>query len=182
MADEELNDRERLFVEHYCLCWSATKAAKEAGYSDASAHSYGPHLLQTPRIRAAIDARLEELLRVAGIEQLRVLQELAAIAFLDPREAMAWGKGLILEDSDRIPDHVARAVAEVGEATDKFGNTLMKLKFHSKPKALELLGRYLGMFANRLELAPGAPGKGAPGNGSMTLELRWADDPPTEEP
>jgi phage terminase small subunit len=50
----------------------------------------------------------------------------------------------------------AAAVAEVSEAISSSGRAL-KMKIHDKVRALELLGRHLGMFNDKLNVG-GQPG------------------------
>lgn len=56
-----LTDRQRRFVEEYCVDFNATAAAKRAGYSEHTAHVQGSQNLAKLSIRAAIDAYLDEL-------------------------------------------------------------------------------------------------------------------------
>lgn len=55
---------------------------------------------------------------------------------------------MVLKDCRIIPDAAAAAVAEVSEGKDG-----MKLKKLDKLKALELLGRHLGMFTDKVEMS-----------------------------
>jgi|DEB0MinimDraft_6_1074348.scaffolds.fasta_scaffold96909_2 hypothetical protein len=52
-----LNERKEKFCQNYILHQNASRAAKDAGYSEASAHNQGYRLLQDPRILE----RIEEL-------------------------------------------------------------------------------------------------------------------------
>jgi len=80
------------------------------------------------------------------VTQERIVRELARVAFGDRRRLMSWGPGGVrLLDSDGIDEGDAAAVAEVSETTTKDGGSI-KLKTHDKVKALELLGRHVGMF------------------------------------
>jgi len=53
----QLNDKQEQFCQNYVLSRNATKAAKAAGYSEASAYNQGHRLLQEERIKE----RLKEL-------------------------------------------------------------------------------------------------------------------------
>lgn len=53
----QLNDKQEQFCQNYVLSRNATKAAKAAGYSEASAYNQGHRLLQEERIQE----RLKEL-------------------------------------------------------------------------------------------------------------------------
>ena len=73
-----------------------------------------------------------------------MVQELARIAFADLRDALRWGgeKGLTLEDSGEMTESHAASVAGVTAN----GNGGVSVKLRDKLRALELLGRHLGMF------------------------------------
>lgn len=55
-----LTPKQVRFVDKYITCFNASKAALEAGYSPASARSIGPELLQNPKVKDAIAARIRE--------------------------------------------------------------------------------------------------------------------------
>lgn len=59
---DNLTLKQRKFVEAYvgAANGNATKAAKQAGYSERSAHSVGHETLKKPEVREAIEARLAE--------------------------------------------------------------------------------------------------------------------------
>lgn len=54
-------DKQKGFVEEYCVDFNATQAAIRAGYSEKTAHVAGCRNLKDPDIKAAIEERLEEL-------------------------------------------------------------------------------------------------------------------------
>ncbi|WP_210116244.1 terminase small subunit [Hymenobacter fodinae] len=62
----KLTTQQKRFVEEYCVDWNCTQAAIRAGYSEKTARSIGSENLTKPDIRAAIDARLNELSLSAG--------------------------------------------------------------------------------------------------------------------
>lgn len=54
-----LTKKQRLFIENYLTCFNATKAARDAGYSEKTAHSQGHRLLRHAEVAEAIRQRLE---------------------------------------------------------------------------------------------------------------------------
>jgi phage terminase small subunit len=79
----------------------------------------------------------------------RVVAELARIGFSDIRQVVDWGPGSVtVRDSASIGDDAAAAVAEVGKTA-----TGIKVKLYDKVGALEKLGRHLGMFKDKVEVA-----------------------------
>ena len=146
--------RER-FVTEYLLDLNGTQAAIRAGYSAKTANRIANELLSKPDIQAAISAAQEQRAKRTEITQDLIVRELAKIAFGDPRDVMTWGPdGVRLRASTELTDEQAAQVAEVSETTTTTGGSL-KLKKHDKVKALELLGRHLGLFTDKVEHSGG---------------------------
>jgi phage terminase small subunit len=94
----------------------------------------------------------------------RVVKELARIAFVDTRQVFTWGpNGVTLRDSSELTDDEAAVVSEVSETTTESGGTI-KVKRFDKLKALELLGKHLGMFVERKEIS-------GPNGGAVKAEV-----------
>lgn len=156
--------RQAEFVRQYLVDMNAAAAARRAGYSEKTADRTAAALMENPGVRAAITAALKMREQRAGITQDRVIAELAKIAFGSARGVMEWGPdGLTLKSSGELTEDQAASVAEVSESTTKTGSSL-KIKRHDKVKALELLGRHLGMFTDKVknEISGG-------------LEVKWQD-------
>ncbi len=147
----KLTDKQAVFVAEYLVDLNATQAAIRAGYSVKSAARIGVELLNKTQVREAIAANQAKRAQRVEITADRVVSELARIAFADPRDLMEWGpSGVKLKDSADLTKEQAASVAEVSETTTKDGGSL-KLKKHDKVKALELLGRHMGMFKDKVE-------------------------------
>ncbi len=139
-----LTPRQARFVDEYLVDLNATQAAARAGYSDPGK---GRQLVTKSNVAAAIAARIQARQARTEVTQDNVIRELARIAFGDRRDLMEWGPdGVRLIPSDQLTADQAAQVAEVSETVTLAGGSI-KLKAHDKVKALELLGRYLGMFA-----------------------------------
>lgn len=149
----KLTAQQQLFVlelsnsEKYNL----TEAAKNAGYlSPATA---GSKLLQNPSILAAVGKAFQDRIWRLELSSDRVLKELQAIAFFNPKE-MLDANGDIMELKD-MPEHVARAIqSHKGKViTTKEGSiAYFDIKFQDKLKALELIMRHMGMLDERLKV------------------------------
>ena len=84
----------------------------------------------------------------------RLINELANIAFADIRDVLGFSeKGVVIKNSEDLPDHVARTVSEVSMDGDK-----VKVKLYDKLAAIDKLGKHFGMFIERREVT-GANGK-----------------------
>ena len=147
----KLTDKQAAFVAEYLVDLNATQAAIRAGYSERTAYRIGAELLQKTSVAEAIAAGQAKRAQRVEITADRVVAELAKIAFADPRDLMEWGPdGVKLKASADLTEEQAASVAEVSETTTKDGGSL-KLKKHDKVKALELLGRHMGMFKDKGE-------------------------------
>lgn len=66
---------------------------------------------------------------------------------------MEWGPdGVVLRPSAELSDDQAASVAEVAE-----NNAGLRLKKHDKVKALELLGRHIGIFTDKVKAEVSGP-------------------------
>lgn len=147
----KLTDKQAAFVAEYLVDLNATQAAIRAGYSERTAYRIGAELLQKTSVAEAIAAGQAKRAQRVEITADRVVAELAKIAFADPRDLMEWGPdGVKLKASADLTEEQAASVAEVSETTTKDGGSL-RLKKHDKVKALELLGRHMGMFKDKVE-------------------------------
>lgn len=141
-----LNPRQSLFVQEYLIDLNATQAAIRAGYSKKRASELGYQLLQKPTVQEALREAMAKRERRTAITQDRVLAELAAIAFAngadyahvtDPYGAVEFTPTAKLTDDQR------RAIASI-----KQGQTGTEVKTYDKLRALELLGKHMGLFSD----------------------------------
>lgn len=145
-----MTDKQKRFADEYLVDCNATRAAIRAGYSPVSARYYACRLMRRPEIRQAVEEAMKEREQRTAISQDRIIEELARIAFGDPREAMSWGPdGVRLLPSEELGEEQAASIAEVCESS----KGTPKLKRHDKVKALELLGKHLGLFTSKVELS-----------------------------
>lgn len=141
-----LTPKQQMFIKEYLVDLNATQAAIRAGYSAKTAHSQGERLLRNVEVSAALKAAMDARSEKTEITAERVLKELGRVAFGDQRAVMTWGPdGIRLRPSNALTDDEAAMVSEVSETETLNGGSL-KLKTHDKIKALELIGKHLGMF------------------------------------
>jgi phage terminase small subunit len=144
-----LNPKQRRFVAEYLKDQNGTQAAIRAGYSKRTANEQAAELLAIPRIRAAVDAKLDKIMTNAGITQERVLKALLNIAELDPR--MLFNPDGTVKMMSELPDSVALAISSI--ESDNLVGDIKKLKFWDKVKALELLGKHVKLFDENVTLS-----------------------------
>lgn len=141
--------RQQRFIEEYLIDLKGTQAAFRAGYgSMRGCRQRSYELLRKPQIAAAIS---EALAKGPGITRARIIDELARIAFAQPKDYYKWGpEGVTLKNSDELSDEQAAAVSGVYQIITSEGGTI-RIKLHDKVGALEKLGRALGMFKDQHE-------------------------------
>lgn len=140
---KQLSDRQKRFADEYLIDMNAKSAAIRAGYSERSAHTIGTRLLKTPGVKEYLDRRRDEMSRRTGATQDFVLGELLKIATADCTDFAVVQKGnrVKLVPTAELPPEKRAAVASV-----KSGRDGVAVKTYDKLRALELIGRHLGMF------------------------------------
>ena len=128
------------FVDEWLIDFNGTQAAIRAGYSERSARSIAGRLLTKDNIQREISRRQRDLQKRTEVSQDRVVKELARIAFADAAV-------VCVTDFDKLTDDQRAAIQ--GVRPTNFG---WEIKLCDKIKALELLGRHIGMFADKLEV------------------------------
>lgn len=147
-----MTKKQERFIEEYLIDLNATQAAIRAGYSPATAKDIGCENLAKPNIRAHIDRAMAERSKRTGVNADRVVQELAKIAFVNATEVIDPKTATVREDA--LPEDTA-AIQSVKVKTFGEDGLEREIKMADKLKALEMLGRHLGMFKDKLELSGG---------------------------
>ena len=165
MPQDELTDKQLKFIEEYLIDLNGTQAAIRAGYSETTARQIASDNLAKPYIQEAITVAMMELSERTRITQERVVNELALIAFADMRHYadIEEGGGVTLRSFDKMPIGASRVISKIKErrkiVSDAEGagkevvfDSQLEFGHHDKVRALELLGRHLGMFNDKLKL------------------------------
>jgi phage terminase small subunit len=137
-----LTDKQRRFVDEYIISLNATQAAIKAGYSPKTAEQMGYKLVQNSSVSEALQKKRLKLEKKTEITQERILQELANVALANATDYVTITDGgvQIVNTADIPPDKLA-AIAGIKQT-----QTGIEIKTRDKLKALELLGKHLGMF------------------------------------
>lgn len=152
---QDLNLKQRRFCEYYALHFNGTKAAIEAGYSKAAAGQQSSTLLKNPKVREYLDHLTRKASKKIEITREAVLQEMAALAFSDIRDI--FNDDGNLKQPHEYDDKAAKAVQSIDVTTlnGDEGQILVatnKIRLADKTKNLELLGKHLGLFTEKVEL------------------------------
>lgn len=151
-----MTQKQKRFIEEYLIDLNATQAAVRAGYSSATAKDIGCENLAKPNIRAQIDRAMAERSKRTGVNAERVIQELAKIAFVNATEVIDPKTATVKEDA--LPEDTA-AIQSVKVKTFGEDGLEREIKMADKIKALELLGKHLGMFQNNVNVTLGTSDK-----------------------
>ena len=148
----KLTAKQELFCEEYLIDLNATQAAIRAGYSTKSAQQISTELLLKPVIRARVDEALAERSKRTGVNQDRIIRELARIAFLQADQVINMADATLSETASE--DDIAAIVSVKVKSfpTDEGTGYEREIKVADKLKALELLGKHNGMFTDKLDI------------------------------
>ena len=106
-------------------------------------------MLRNVKVAAYIQERIEERQKRTEVTQDMVINELAAIAFAKATDYAEVVNGFVrIKDTARLSDKQISAIAGIKE-----GANGIEIKMNDKEKALELLGRHLGMFKDKVEVS-----------------------------
>ena len=147
-----MTGKQNRFVEEYLIDLNATQAAIRAGYSPKTANEQGARLLANASIRAAVDKAEAERSRRTGINQDRVIREIAKLAFLNPVDVIDMDEATVKGEAHRDDTACIASVKVKTIPTDDGAITEREVKTYDKLKALELLGKHLGMFTDKLKM------------------------------
>lgn len=146
------------FVEEYLKDLNGAGAAVRAGYSERSAKQRANELLVRDDVQAAIAQAMAARIERVQIDADYVLNRLVEIDQMDVLDIMADDMSLRpVSEWPRVWRQYLRGfdLAEMfegrGEVRDMIG-ILKKIKWPDKIKNLELLGRHLGMFKDKVEV------------------------------
>lgn len=147
-----LTEKQKIFANEYLIDLNATRAYKVAYprvKKEETAAAAGARMLRNVKVSQYISERMEERQKRTEVTQDRVIQELAAIAFARAVDYATIKDGVVeIRDTDELTEEQIRAIAGIKEG--KFG---IEVKLNDKEKALELLGRHLGMFKDKVEVS-----------------------------
>lgn len=173
----KLTAKQQRFCDEYLIDLNATQAAIRAGYSPKTAEQLAYQLLQKTSVQNHISELQKKREERTEITQDSVLHELALIAFAKAsdyarvveKDAMVEVDGNMVpvldEDgkqvkyrtvepilTDELTEDQKKAIAVIKKGRDGF-----EIKPYSKIQALELLGKHLGMFTEKVEVKNTTP-------------------------
>ena len=137
----KLTDKQKEFVRQYLVDLNATQAAIRAGYSERTASRIGPQLLGKTCVREAIEKSQAKLARRVEVTQDYVLSNLVEVVERTMQRAPVL---------DRKGEQV----------TDEEGRAVWTFDAKGANRALELLGKHLGIFTDKIRAEVSGPDGG----------------------
>ena len=149
---KKLTEKQQIFVEEYLIDLNATQAAIRAGYSVKNADKIGSELLGKTRVSEEIGKALAERSKRTGINADRIIQELAKIALVNPDDVVNFSTAMV-KSTARKDDLAAIASVKVKTIPTEDGDIVEReVKFYDKNRALEQLGKHLGLFTDKFKV------------------------------
>lgn len=169
-----LTPKQKIFADEYLIDLNATRAYKVAYPNvkkDEVARVNGSRLLTNANVADYVQKRMDERAQRTEITQDWVLEELRKIASVNGSD---FAKVVVKEGypvvelmaTDDLPEDKRAAISAIKET--KYG---ISVESYDRVKALELLGRHLGMFRDKVELSGGVETSN-PYAGLTTEELK----------
>lgn len=146
-----MTKKQKIFADEYLIDLNATRAYRVAYPSvkrDETAAAAAARMLRNVKVQEYISERMQERQQRTEVTQDMVVKELAAIAFSRATDYVAVKGGTVcIKDTDALTEDQIRAIAGIKE-----GANGIEVKLNGKEKALELLGRHLGMWNDKLDI------------------------------
>jgi len=145
--------------------FNQTKAALAANYSKRSASQIANRLLKQDKIQEKINEIMQKKMSEIDVTTTDVVQELKLLAFSDIKNILSWDdKQIAIVPSSKLKEFskciksislIEKEIPfEIGKGQTT--NTILRkvrIELHDKLKALELIGKNLKMFTDKVEMS-----------------------------
>jgi len=167
-SEFQITDRMKKFVDEYLIDFNATQAAIRAGYSPDTANEQGSQLLARPDIRELVAEGQKEIMERTQTFQDNAVAELKIVGFSDLADFLTVKDGGIVEQKpfNELTKEQTKCIKKIkqtvrsshsADGTILHQTAVIEIELHDKLKALELLGRHLGMFNDSIRLKSEEP-------------------------
>jgi len=140
-----LTPQQQIFCDEYLIDFNGTRAYLTAYpnvKTETVAASLASRLLTIEKVAAYIKRGRREAAIMAGVTKEMILQELASMAFSDVTDIVKIkGRRVSIENTDDLTPMQRKAISGI-----KKGRNGIELTLYGKDKALDLLGKHLGMW------------------------------------
>lgn len=147
------NVRYEQLCHEFLVDYNQTQAAIRTGYSAKSAYKQASEIFMRPEVGARVNELLAERSVRVGVTADRVVQELARVAFMKAPDVINLNDASVI---DGLSDDDMAVISSVkvrsgGQWEER------EVRMFDKLRALELLGKHLGMFTDRLNINTDVP-------------------------
>lgn len=170
----KLTPKQKIFVDEYLVDLNATRAYKVAYPNikkDETAAVNGSRMLRNAKVETYLNERMKDREKRTEITQDRVLKELAKIGFANATDYARVVEKMVMrkiigaegEEIGEEPYYYKDVELVLTEDLDedkraaiasiKQGANGIEVKPNDKVKALELIGKHLGMFVDKTEVS-----------------------------
>ena len=147
-AHKKLAPKRFAFVQEYIKDLNGTQAAIRAGYSPRSANVTSTRLLMDANVQESIQEYKEMAAKRSQVSVDRIVEEYRRLAFANTTDGIKVKGGWVtITDTDDLTPEQQAAIAEIHQTKDG-----VRVKFHDKTKALDSLGKHLGMFTDKVQV------------------------------
>jgi phage terminase small subunit len=148
-----LTAKQKRFCEEYLIDLNATQAAIRAGYKQSDyTDTNANKLLENTSVAETVAKAMAERSKRCGISQDRVVNELAKIAFLNVSNLINTENGTVKDDATEDDLACIQSVKVKTSSSETGYSEEREVKVGDKLKALELLGKHLGMFKDNVDV------------------------------
>ena len=146
-----MTQRDNMFAHEYIIDLNASAAAIRAGYSPKTAKDAAAWIREEdpkkPKVKELVDKLIAERSRRTGVTADRVLIELAKVAFANAGDIVDFETGKVRKDARNDDKAAIQSVSVKRGKSDEYDVRLL-----DKTRALELLGKHMGMFTDNVSL------------------------------
>ena len=153
-----LTDKQKRFVEQYCIHFNGARAAREAGYSEESAKEIASENLTKPNIKNAIDLKMQELTMSAEEATIRLtnMGRGSIEPFLDIDE---YGRVIVNLANDEARDNIG-LIKKIKQTKKEFNDGTIieivnEIELHDAKDAILNLLKLHGKFVNKTDVTSG---------------------------
>jgi len=167
-SEFQITDRMKKFIDEYLIDFNGTQAAIRAGYSLDTANEQASQLLARPDIRELVAEGQKAIAERTQTFQDNAVEELKLVGFSDLADFLTVKEGGIVEQKpfDELTKEQTKCIKKIkqtvrsshsADGTILHQTAVIEIELHDKLRALELLGRHLGMFNDKLTLDGALP-------------------------
>lgn len=147
-----MTKKQKIFADEYLIDLNGTRAymvAYPSVKNEDVAAAAAVRLLKNVKVAEYIQKRMKERQIRTEVTQDKVIEELAAIAFARITDFVEIKDGYVkIKDTEGLSEFQIKAISGI-----KQGKSGIEIKLNDKEKALDFLGRHLGMWNDKLQVS-----------------------------